>query len=255
MKVAWIMLGCALGACGGRASSSSAQTVGGGATMAESMPEPRDPREGSGRANEPSEASGGAAGPTAAGSGAGGLVVGIGGASESGGAAGDYAAGIDGGTSSQAGVGGSGEPTGEFPPRAVCGPTLNDFNQIYCPDLEALSISLAAIEDAGGDGAVSPGEEARAVFSLANGSSQNFVQSPCVGMLAAIPGFTVLESYNPSAHLYGVNKGSVAMVKLRFRVEQWVAPGTRIPVLAWLDVQHTLCPNGDELRFELVVAP
>jgi hypothetical protein len=118
-----------------------------------------------------------------------------------------------------------------------------------------LSVSLEAIEDAGGDGTVSPGEEARAVFSLSNSSSQNFVSSPCIGMLAGIPGLTVLETYNPSLHLYGVNQGSTATVKLSFRAEQAVAPGTRIPVRGWLDVQGALCPNGDELRFGLLVAP
>jgi hypothetical protein len=94
------------------------------------------------------------------------------------------------------------------------------------------------------------------VFSLQNGSSQNFIAQPCVGMLAAIPGLTVLESYNPIAKLYGVSAGLPApKVKMRFRVEPEVAPGTRIPLLAWLDVGGALCPNGDERRFELRVAP
>jgi len=132
---------------------------------------------------------------------------------------------------------------------------VNEYSQRYCPDLERLSINLEAIEDEGGDGGVSPGEEARAVFSLRNVSSQSFVASPCIGMLPAIPGVTVLERYNPSAHLYGVNAGSAATVKLRFRVEKDVAPGTRIPLMAWLDVQGAWCPNGDDLRFELQVAP
>lgn len=248
-QVLWVVLSGALLACSGRTSLSSEQAAGGRAA-APSAPEAREPLGASERAGQPSEAPGGAAGSSV-----GGMPGATREASESAGAAGDGGTGSEGGTSSQPGVGGSGEVTVEFPPRAVCGVEVSEYTKRYCPDLATLSLNLEAIEDEGGDGGVSPGEEARAIFSLQNDSSQLFNGGPCLGLLAATPGLTVLESFNPSLQLYGVNAGSRAKMKLRFRVEQGVAPGTRIPLLAWLDVHGALCPNGDELRFELRVAP
>jgi len=249
-KLLWLLAASALAACSGRTSSGSGQAAGDGA-LAGSAPEPREPTGAAGRAGQSSVAPG-AAGTAVGSSGSGGMTVDTGEAPQSGEAA-DGAAGGERGTSSEAGSGG--EPAVEFPARGVCGPAVNEYSKRYCPELEVLSIHLEAIEDEGGDGAVSAGEEAYAVFSLRNDSSQVYANGPCVGLLAAIPGFTVLESYNPSPHLYGVNPGSAPQVKTHFRVEPGVAPGTRIPLLAWLDVQGALCPNGDDLRFELRVAP
>ena len=170
-------------------------------------------------------------------------------------AAGGQAAANGGATSSHAGIGTAGEEPVEFPPRSVCGPEENEYSKRYCSDLEMVSIHLAAIEDAGGDGEVSAGEDGYAVFSLRYDGPEPFVNGPCVGLLPAVPGLTVLESFNPSLKIYGMRAGSPINVKLRFRVEIDVAPGTRIPLLGWLDMHSALCRNGDELRFELVVAP
>jgi hypothetical protein len=163
--------------------------------------------------------------------------------------------GSEGGESSQGGVADGGEVPVEFPDRAVCGPDVNEYSKRYCPDLSILSLSFEAIEDAGGDGTISAGEEARLVFSLHNPGTESSVPGPCVGVLAAIPGLTVLEPYNPTMQLFGVAPGRSGTMKIRVRVEPGVAPGTSIPLLAWLDVHSALCPNGDELRFELRVAP
>jgi hypothetical protein len=178
---------------------------------------------------------------------------------DSAGAAGDQAAGSGGATGAEAGAGAGastgGEEPVEFPPRSVCGPEENEYSKRYCADLEMVSIHLAAIEDAGGDGEVSAGEEGYVVFSLRYDGPELFVNGPCVGLLPAIPGLTVLEASNPILKIYGVGAGTPINVKLRFRVEKDVAPGTRIPLLGWLDMHSALCPNGHELRFELVVAP
>ena len=241
VRMSWLMLGCALGACSGHTSSSGPTAEGGANAIAE-------PKAGGG-ASEAGQSSG----PVVAGAGAGGASIGTGGEDAS--VGGSEAPGSEGGASSQGGVSSGGESAMEFPPRGVCGPAFNEYSRRYCPDLSRLSVSLEAIEDAGGDGTVSPGEEGRLVFSLHNPGPEAFVTGPCVGVLGASPGLTVLESYNPSPQLFGVAVGQDATMKMRFRVEPGVIAGTRIPLLAWLDVHGALCPNGDDLRFEILVAP
>jgi hypothetical protein len=246
VRMLWLVLGGALGACSGH-TSTAGQTAEGG-TKAMSEPEPPTPG-----APEAGQSSG----VTVAGSGAGGATIGSGGDEA---AAGSPSGGSDAGASSQGGAGDSiggigGETAVEFPPRVVCGPSFNEYSRRYCPSLSMLSISLEALEDAGGDGSFSPGEEGRLAFSVHNVGPDPFVAGTCVGVLGATPGLTVLESYNPSPQLFGVSAGKDAKMKMRFRVEPDVAPGSQIPLLAWLDVQAALCPNGDELRFELLVAP
>ena len=245
VRMSWLVLGGALGACSGHTSSTSGQMAEGG-TKAMSEPEPPTPV-GAPEAGQSSNAGG-------ASSGAGGASVASGGEDA---AAGSFSGGSEGGAGSQGGasVAEGGEPAIEFPPRGVCGPALNEYSKRYCPSLSMLSIRFDALEDAGGDGSVSPGEEGRLVFTVHNVGPDAFVAGTCVGVLGATPGLTVLESYNPSPHFFGVAAGQDAKMKMRFRVEPEVAPGSHIPLLAWLDVQAALCPNGDELRFELVVAP
>lgn len=143
----------------------------------------------------------------------------------------------------------------EFPPHALCGSTASEYSKRYCTGLGSLSIELKAIEDDGGDGSVSPGEQARLVFTLTNDSPDTYPSSPCVGVVAAAPGLTVLASYNPMPHLYGLLAGQSAQVKTPIRIEPSVAPGTRVPIQAWLDVQGARCPNNPDVELELRVAP
>jgi hypothetical protein len=243
VRMSWLVLGCSLAACSGHSSTTSDEVAEGGA-KAVSETVPREP--------VAESAAGESSGPTAAGSGAGGASTASGGEDA---AAGTTAVSSDGGESSPGGVADGGEAPVEFPSRAVCGPDLNEYSKRYCAALSTLSLSFDAIEDAGGDGTVSPGEEARLVFSLHNSGAEAFVAGPCVGVLGALPGLTVLEPYNPIMQLYGVAEGRSGTMKLRVRVEPDATPGTRIPLLAWLDVHGALCPDGDELRFELRVAP
>jgi hypothetical protein len=136
----------------------------------------------------------------------------------------------------------------------VCGPEESEYTKRFCPNLEMVSIDVDTVQDAGGDGEVSPGETGYVVFTLRYDGPERIVNDTCVGLLPAIPGLTVLESFNPALKIYGVSAGIPATVKMRFRVEEDVPPGTRIPLLGWLDIHGALCPNGDELRFDLVVA-
>lgn len=244
--------GCALLACGGRASNTGRAVEDG-----EPLPNLPNPQVPAGQAGHPS-VSGSAGGPSAQGGAAtasGGAVANVAG-SPDGAAASGGAVEIGGSENSQAGAGGdSAEPPPEFPPRGVCGPMVVEYAKRYCPDLDSLSVKLEAIEDRSGDGALSPGEEGRFVFTLVNTTSVAVVSGPCVGVASAIPGFTVLESYNPTPGLYGVLANSSARLKVRFRVESSVAPGTRIPLQAWLDIHSAWCPNGADVSFELPVVP
>jgi len=252
-KLRWLVIGCALLACSGPTSLHWSPPPGGKASEP-SEPEPEQPVETAGRAGTPAVTGGGAGLPAVGGSSGGAPVAGTGGTLENGGVSGAGTAGSTTDPSSQAGAGGNDEMPPEFPAHDACG-TTSEYSKRYCSDLDSLSIELKAIEDEGGDGSVSPGESARLVFTLTNDSREMFPVSPCVGVVAAAPGLTVLESYNPAPHLYGLMAGQSAQVKTRIRIESSVEPGTRIPIQAWLDVQGARCPTTPDVEFELRVGP
>jgi hypothetical protein len=252
-KLRWIVVGCTLLACSGRTSLHWSPLAGGKASEP-SEPEPEQPVQTPGSTEMPAAAGGGVGSPAAGGSSGGAAVAGTGGALESGGGSSAGTAGSATDPSSQAGAGGSEEMPPEFPAHGVCG-TASEYNTRYCSGLHSLSIELKAIEDEEDDGSVSPGESARLVFTLTNDSREPFPVSACVGVVAAAPGLTVLESYSPTPHLYGLLAGQSAQVKMRVRIESSVAPGTRIPIQAWLDVQGARCPTNPDVEFELRVGP
>ncbi|HYP97684.1 MAG TPA: hypothetical protein VER96_03350 [Polyangiaceae bacterium] len=254
----WVVFGCMLVACGGRASSLGDDPKGGSQGAAEREPEPQPSAGGSGQAaprSVPSDGAARSAGGANAVPASGGSSASVGGAGN-GGNSNDDTSGSGGEMISQADGGGGGdEPTIEFPARGVCGPMVVEYTKMYCPELDSASIQLISIEDRGSDGSISPGEDGFFVFSITNSDSVQILSGPCVGVGAGIPGLTVLESYNPTPSLYGVLPNSSAKVKTHFRVEPSVAPGTRIPLQAWLDIHSALCPNGGDASFELEVAP
>jgi len=256
VKALWVVLGCTLAGCSGRTSPLGYDPKGGSQGAAEAEPELATG--GSGQAaprSVPSDGAARSAGGANAATASGGSSASVGGAG-SGGNSNDDTSGSGGEVNSQADGGGGGdEPTIEFPARGVCGPMVVEYTKMYCPELDSASIQLISIEDRGGDGSISPGEDGFFVFSITNSDSVQILSGPCVGVGAGMPGLTVLESYNPTPSLYGVLPNTSAKVKTHFRVEPSVVPGTRIPLQAWLDIHSALCPNGGDASFELEVAP
>lgn len=121
--------------------------------------------------------------------------------------------------------------------------------------IENVTLSKGKLSDAGGDGLVSPGEEASVDLIMHNGGPDAY-NDPCVGLLADDPAVTILggEAHdNPAWNFFSIAPGQSLTVAVRFRLDASIARGTTLRFVAWYAVLKADCANGNEIEFDLTV--
>jgi hypothetical protein len=139
-----------------------------------------------------------------------------------------------------------------FPERPICGGS-DEGNDNWCIGIENVALSTGALTDAGGDGGVSPGEDAAIIIVMRNDGPDG-CQDPCIGLLADNPAVTIVggEAHdNPAWNFFGIPAGQSLEVLMHFRFEASLAPGTKVTFLAWYDALGAACTNGNEIEFAI----
>lgn len=171
-----------------------------------------------------------------------------GGSSAFGGASAGGGAGAGGGVASGGGTaaGGSGGSGGECIPE---GDGWNSDTDPTCEDLSVLAVESPVLVDAGGDGAVSPGEAFELKVVLSEVAGLGFGWYPGVRFESDHPGVTIQEH----DWFYGIFACNSYDVGATGKVDSSVAPGTVVTLTARAAMMSTECPSAPALKVQLTV--
>jgi hypothetical protein len=176
------------------------------------------------------QGSGGAAGASAAGSGG---AAGSAGSSAAGGRAGDGAGGAGGA------AGGCVEQTGG----------AGGFAQPTCDDLDRMTVSNPRLADAGGDGALSPGENFTLSVDLSEVAGVGHNWYPTVAFESDTPGVTISQG----TQFYAILACQTLETTAQGSVDNSVAPGTTVTITAQVAALSETCPDAYSIQIPLAV--